>query len=205
MPATWFKRPSSGLATIGVSLLCSLAATASDDFIRTAAPLFKQYCFDCHAGEKPEVDLDLEKLMAVPDFAGRFKQWRNVAEQVATGKMPPEDMPQPSAAERQALVALVRGELKKTAAKNAGDPGPVVIRRLTSAEYAYTVRDLTGLDLQLDRDFVSDAVGGEGFTNIGTVQFIEDATLERYLAAAKQIAAHTVVGAGPLTFFRDPG
>ncbi len=52
---------------------------------------------------------------------------------------------------------------------------------------------------------MSDAVGGEGFTNVGNVQFIDDADLERYLEAAKRVAAHAVIGAGPLTFYRDPG
>ena len=55
------------------------------------------------------------------------------------------------------------------------------------------------------QDFVNDAVGGAGFTNAGEAQFIEDAALERYLEAAKKVAAHTVIGAGPLTFDIDPG
>jgi hypothetical protein len=79
------------------------------------------------------------------------------------------------------------------------------VRRLTSAEYAYTIEDLTGLDLNLERDFVSDAVGGEGFTNVGGAQFVQDSTLERYLEAAKRISNHAVIGAGELQFFRDPG
>ena len=48
-------------------------------------------------------------------------------------------------------------------------------------------------------------MGGEGFTNFGDVQFMADANLERYLEAAKKIADHAVIGAGPLQFFDDPG
>ena len=59
------------------------------------------------------------------------------------------------------------------------------MRRLTSGEYAYTIRDLTGLDLKFD-EFGTDSVGGEGFTNFGDVQFMADANLERYLEAAKK-------------------
>ena len=79
------------------------------------------------------------------------------------------------------------------------------MRRLTSAEYDYTIRDLTGLQLDVHRGFVSDAVGGAGFTNTGNVQFIQDATLQRYLDAARQVADHAVIGSGPLAFHRDPG
>src|SRR5262249_11940666 len=66
-------------------------------------------------------------------------------------------------------------------------------------------RDLTGLDLKVADDFVSDAVSGEGFTNAGDAQFMQDSTLERYLEAAKVVADHAVIGAGPLDFFAHPG
>ena len=79
------------------------------------------------------------------------------------------------------------------------------MRRLTGGEYTYTIRDLTGLDLKFDRDFASDSVGGEGFTNFGDVQFVEDTSIERYLEAAKLVADHAVVGAGPLEFYTDTG
>ena len=79
------------------------------------------------------------------------------------------------------------------------------MRRLTSAEYAYTIQDLTGLDLDLTSTFISDAVGGEGFTNVGDVQFMQASILERYLESAKIVASHAVIGAGPLQFFSDPG
>ncbi|HVA47438.1 MAG TPA: DUF1592 domain-containing protein [Pirellulales bacterium] len=89
--------------------------------------------------------------------------------------------------------------------RHAGDPGKIVVRQLTSAEYAYSIEDLTGLDLIDEHDFVNDAVGGAGFTNAGDVQFIDDATLERYLESAKKTAAHAVIGAGPLQFDVDRG
>src|SRR6185503_13333534 len=41
--------------------------------------------------------------------------------------------------------------------------------------------------------------------NFGDVQFMQDANLERYLAAAKQIADHAVIGSGPIEFYTDPG
>ena len=79
------------------------------------------------------------------------------------------------------------------------------MRRLTSAEYAYAIRDLTGVDIKVGVDASSDAVGGEGFANFGDVQFVQDASVERYLEAAKQVADHAVIGAGPLDFYADPG
>jgi hypothetical protein len=81
----------------------------------------------------------------------------------------------------------------------------VTVRRLTSAEYAYAIRDLAGADIDLGPGFVADSVGGEGFTNFGDVQFMQDGSLERYLEAAKTVADHAVIGSGPLAFYGDPG
>ncbi|HTV02403.1 MAG TPA: DUF1592 domain-containing protein, partial [Luteitalea sp.] len=61
------------------------------------------------------------------------------------------------------------------------------------------------VDITVGVDASSDAVGGEGFANFGDVQFVQDATVERYLEAAKLVADHAVIGAGPLGFYTDPG
>ena len=116
--------------------------------------------------------------------------------------MPPEDEAQPSDELRAHLIAGIRKELAREARARAGDPGHVVLRRLTNVEYRHTIRSLTGLNWQPDGDIVDDAVGGEGFANVGTVQFIQAPTLKRYLALAHDIASHAVVGAGPLRFSR---
>jgi hypothetical protein len=87
--------------------------------------------------------------------------------------------------------------------ETAGDPGAVPIRQLTSAEYEYTVEDLTGVHLDLARIFQGEAVGGEGFSNFGSVSSWPT-PLELYLGAARR-SPTAVIGAGPLGFFIDPG
>src|SRR6185369_9955072 len=111
----------------------------------------------------------------------------------------------PTDDERAATVAWVRSALSAYEAKHAGDRRRVTVRRLTSAEYAYALRDLTGIDVKVGVDASSDSVGGEGFTNFGDVQFVEDTSIERYLESAKLVADHAVVGAGPLEFYADAG
>src|SRR5262245_22984335 len=181
------------------------AAERESPFAAATGGIFKQYCFDCHGSATAEAQVNLEQMTAQPAFDTGFKKWEKVAAMLDSGRMPPKDMPQPSAEQRRQLMASVRSELRRAAEENAGDPGNVVLRRLTSAEYAYAIQDLTGLDLDLDRVFVSDAAGGEGFTNVGTVQFLDDAGLERYLEAAKKVANHAIIGSGQLQFFSDPG
>ena len=151
---------------------------------------FRQHCFACH-GKAAAGGINLEQLTANTSMGEHFQQWQKVATALEQKRMPPAKMPQLSDEQRLSAVNWIRGSLKEHARRTAGDPGRVTTRRLTSGEYAYTVRDLTGLDFKLERDFVSDSVGGEGFTNFGDVQFLDDANLERYLAMTKIIAAAT--------------
>lgn len=170
-----------------------------------AKAVFEEYCVTCHSGPKAKAGVNFEQLTAEGAIAERFQDWQRVADALEHKTMPPKAMPQPSDAEREQALAWVRNELSTYAKKHDGDPGRVTVRRLTSGEYTYSIKDLTGLDLKLGIDPTSDSVGGEGFTNFGDVQFMQDANLERYLAAAKQVADHAVIGAGPLEFFTDPG
>ncbi len=168
-------------------------------------PLVQKYCLECHGGEQPEAGIDLEAMADAPEFGRRFKGWEKVVRVLRERKMPPEDEPQPGGRQREDAIREVEAGLRRFIEEHQGDPGPVAIRRLTSAEYAYTLQDLTGLDLRVADDFVSDAVAGAGFTNSGEAQFMQDSTLDRYLQAARRVADHAVIGAGPLRFFADPG
>jgi len=150
--------------------------------------------------------MNLEMLTGQASVGDSFSHWTRVAEALETHRMPPKGMPQPSEEQRTAVAGWVRAELNAYAKKHDGDPGRVTVRRLTSGEYHYSIQDLTGVDVpNTGIDASSDSVGGEGFTNFGDVQFMQDATLERYLAAARKIADHAVIGAGPLRFYSDPG
>jgi mono/diheme cytochrome c family protein len=170
-----------------------------------AAAIFRQYCVQCHSGAAPKAGVNLALMLAADSVSENFAEWEKVAVALEQKTMPPKAMPQPDDATRAQAVALIRATLRDYATKHDGEPGRVTVRRLTSGEYAYTIRDLTGLDLNVGIDSSSDAVGGEGFTNFGDVQFMQDANLERYLAAARIVADHAVIGAGPLEFFERPG
>src|SRR4051812_46398817 len=190
---------------ITVSFSWGVSLQAADNPPASAATTFRQYCFQCHGKAAATAGVNLEQLTSNRSVGDNFQLWEKVAAVLEQKRMPPPKMRQPTETDRQQAVAWVRGKLSEYAEKHAGDPGAVTMRRLTSGEYGYTIRDLTGLDLKFDRDFASDSVGGEGFTNFGDVQFMQDANLERYLEAAKHVADHAVIGAGPLGFFSDPG
>ncbi len=175
------------------------------DFERVVIPTLKEFCFNCHGEAKKKGDLNLEGLTDKLVFEKDFKIWELVVDMLEDNEMPPEEKPQPSQLQRQQLISIIRGELDLMFRRNADDPGRIVLRRLTSAEYAYTIENLTGLNLGLEKTFFGEAVGGEGFSNVGDVQFVQDSTIERYLDAAKTVASHALISSGSLAFYEDPG
>ncbi len=178
-------------------VFCASAQTgraAKEYFEQGVRPLVKQYCLGCHSTAKHKGDLDLERFTSLNEVMRHPGDWERVVEQLSLGEMPPEDKPQPTAAERARLLAGVNRALDQAAMKRAGDPGPVVLRRLNNAEYTYTVRDLTGVDsLNPAKEFPADSAAGEGFMNTGNTLVMSPTLITKYLDAGKAIASHAVL------------
>lgn len=156
-------------------------------------PLVSQYCGDCHSTDAKEGELDLERFATFADVRHDAAAWQKVAEMMRNGEMPPEDSSQPSPEEHAALQQWVKLYLDTEAFNRAGDPGPVVLRRLNNSEYTYTIRDLTGVELEPAKEFPVDSAAGEGFTNTGSALVMSPSLVTKYIDAAKEIAAHAVL------------
>lgn len=169
-------------------------------FIATAAgaeapPLgtISTYCLDCHSGEDPEGAVALDRLLTSSDFSADFRTWQTVREVLEAGRMPPRDADPLTATQRHEVLKWLAPRLQAAVEANAGDPGPVTLRRLTNPEYDATIRDLTGVTLGLTGDFEPDGGGGEGFANTGDVLFVSPRQFDRYLSAARSVADHAMI------------
>jgi len=200
------RYPALAIAISAVALFgCVYALRGADTPAPNPPVMFQQYCFACHGNNIATAGISLEKLTAAPSVAENDQAWERVLAVLEQKRMPPKGMPQPGDEQRAAASAWIRSQLDAYVKTHGGEPGRVTVRRLTSGEYNYAIHDLTGLDLDLGIDASNDSVGGEGFTNFGDVQFMQDANLQRYLEAAKIVADHAVVGAGPIEFYGEPG
>jgi mono/diheme cytochrome c family protein len=158
-------------------------------FKNSILPVLQTHCLNCHSTKEQKGDLDLE----ASDIYKEPHIWENVLDQMQLGEMPPKKEKQLSTAEKKQLTDWVRGTLDQIALANAGDPGPVVLRRLSNMEYTYTLHDLTGIEsLDPAKEFPVDGAAGEGFTNAGAALVMSPALLTKYLDAAKDIASHAV-------------
>jgi PAS domain-containing protein len=165
---------------------------ADEIFKNRIAPLVKKHCFECHGPDVQESDVALHKYTRGEQVVADEKTWQTVIQMLRSGAMPPEDQPQPTAAERQQTVRAIESILYAVDCDGPPDPGRVTIRRLNRAEYNNTVRDLLGIDFQPADDFPSDDVGS-GFDNIGDVLSLPPLLMEKYLAAAETIVERVIV------------
>ena len=148
-----------------------------DDYDKSVRPLMTRLCLGCHSTKEKKGELDLERFTSLELISADVKPWQAMVEQLDTKEMPPKGKPQPTAAERTLLIRWVTRMLDAEARARAGDPGPIVLRRLSNAEYNYTVRDLTGITtLDPTREFPVDGAAGEGFTNAGAAQAMSPAS-----------------------------
>ncbi len=161
---------------------------------KSQAAVLQMYCLKCHAAAEKQGELDLEQFHSVADMRGNVVPWQRVVEMLDDGEMPPKDAElQPTKTEHTALRNWVRSVLDADAKANAGDPGPVVLRRLNNAEFTYTVQDLTRVPLEPAREFPVDSAAGEGFTNVGNALVMSPALVQKYLDAGKDIASHAML------------
>jgi len=165
----------------------------AEEYPERILPLVQKHCLKCHSAEKKKGGLDLARFRTVADVRSHARTWQKVLRRLRDGEMPPKNSPQPSSADRKRLIEWSESYLLADARDRAGDPGLVLMRRLTKAEYNYSVRDLTGVDLRPAKRFLEDSVAGEGFANTGESLFMAPDLLPKYLDAARQVSAHAVL------------
>lgn len=197
--------------SIGLILLCQAGEAqvhpspkiTQPEYASTIQPLLKNFCFKCHSGETTEADIDLGEFPTIASMTRNTKVWLKIRNMLDSRQMPPKGSPQPDDRERQLLASWSKAFLLAEARKHAGDPGPVVLRRLSNDEYNYSVQDLTGVtSLNPTREFPVDGAAGEGFTNSGAAQSMSPALVSKYLDAGKEVASHAVLTPDGIRFSR---
>ena len=138
----------------------------------TTTPLFKTYCFDCHAQGMQEGGLDLEVLFNKPNFDATL-----VFEHLITEKMPPRDADQPSTKERAQLLRWL--------AKRQVEAAPNAYHRISRFEFNQSVNDLLGIELDL-AETIADDRGTHRFDSDRRITLTSQ-QLAAYFAAADQM------------------
>lgn len=170
------------LTTCSASLV--LAGTKPDlkAFEIHIKPLLQKYCVQCHGGETPKASMGLNSIDPNIITGEHFGKWEDVREAFNTGEMPPQDEPQPTAAERDAMTRWLDTEFKK-AQKYGSAVKRGSVRRLTRYELRYALEDLlhTSVNQQVNALPEEAASVETGLKNNSQLLMISSPHLEAYL------------------------
>ena len=166
--------------------------SAGAGFQESVRPFLAKHCTACHSADVAMAELNFQVLSDATSALKDPHTWERIEKVLAEGRMPPEGRPRPTGDETGLVLRWIETELKRSAEEHPPDPGRVTARRLNRAEYNNTVRDLVGVDFRPADDFPADDTG-YGFDNIGDVLSLSPVLMERYLAAAEQIAEQAIV------------
>ena len=175
----------------GANALAPSDAALERTFSRTVRPFVETYCVSCHGNEKPEAELNLSTYTTMAGVVSGFGNWQLALEKLEAGEMPPEKAKKhPTGQQRGEVVEWIQSLRKNEIQRHAGDPGVVLARRLSNAEYNYTIRDLTGVDLKPTKEFPQDPSNTAGFDNSGESLAMTPSLLDKYIKAARDVANH---------------
>ncbi|MFM8570844.1 MAG: DUF1587 domain-containing protein, partial [Pirellula sp.] len=174
-------------------------------FPASVQSIVQKHCSKCHNEQLSEAEVDLTQWSNWEHVKKQTRTIQRVLEQFQTQQMPPPEEPQPSVEDRQRVIQWLEAWLTLQAERYAGDPGPVILRRLNNSEYTNTIRDLTNLrEIQPAKEFPADSAAGEGFSNTGAALVMSPSLVRKYLDAAKSVAEHVVLLPDGITFADNP-
>ncbi|MCH7824785.1 MAG: DUF1595 domain-containing protein, partial [Acidobacteria bacterium] len=144
-----------------------------------------RYCFRCHNDQLLTGGMSLESF-----DAERAYESAEVAEKMIrklrVGMMPPKGAQRPDAATIDALVTALETTIDEHAARNP-NPGRRTFQRLNQAEYVASVKDLLGIEIDVDTFLPPDTISAS-FDNIADVQMPSATVMEGYLRAAGHVS-----------------
>jgi len=152
-------------------------------------PMLSSYCTKCHNAEDWAGGVAFDTIDV--GHAGDDPQiWEKAITKLRGRLMPPAGQKQPEQSEIDSLVRYL--ETSVDASPNNRHVGHVPIQRLNRTEFAESVKNLIGVDIDPKQTLPTE-VEVEGFSNIARALAVSPSFMEQYLSAARR-AARLAVG-----------
>lgn len=165
-------------------------ATLEPTFQEVVKPFLAKNCGQCHNADNVTAGVRVDHLDASLDDK-HIRVWEGILHRVRAGTMPPKGLPQPSAVERERIVAWITQGLEVARLRPAPKNG--IARRLTVAQYRNTLRDLLQLEDDVAQTLPPDAISADGFVNNNETLQLSPLLLEAYLNIAEEALNRSIV------------
>ena len=174
-------------ACVALVLVAMSSGSAQSDGPVATAPgeVVGRYCLRCHndrtkSGGMTLAHLDFDRIEATPELA------EGMVYKLRAGLMPPPDARRPSAGTLDGLASALETALDASAAANP-NPGRPSLHRLNRFEYANSIRDVLGLEIDAASLLPVDD-SSHGFDNMSEVLTVSPTLTEAYVRAAGHIS-----------------
>ena len=162
------------------------ATTANSVFAAEPYEAFlTKHCLRCHGPEKVERELRIDELSRDFKIGTDGHLWAEIVERINSGEMPPEDEPQPTVDEIEAVVGQLDARIREGRAARMAARPLVAHYRLSRKEYQNTVYDLLGVryDPAKPGELNEDTLW-HGYERIGSQLSLSPSHVDRYYRAA---------------------
>jgi hypothetical protein len=165
----------------GIALFAAAACHGQTGTLSVSAAqraFLNQYCAYCHNDQTKSGGMSLAQV--TPDLAEK------VLRKVRVGLMPPPGMPRAKADLTHTFVRSLENTIYEVAAARL-NPGRPALHRLNRTEYANSVRELLGVQVDVSALLPADDMS-HGFDNMADVLTISPSLLDGYVRAASKIS-----------------
>jgi mono/diheme cytochrome c family protein len=135
-------------------------------------------CGKCHASDTPEANFRVDDLPLAIDTVAAAERWQKVLGALNSGEMPPADEPQPERAAKADFLDVLATTMVVARKSLADQGGLIAMRRLNRREYANTLRDLLGVEVDVS-DLPADT-SPLAFDTVGASLFMTASQFEQY-------------------------
>jgi mono/diheme cytochrome c family protein len=167
-----------------------------------AQAFVKQYCVGCHNERNKNnvrgLTLDTADLTTVGEHG---EIWEKVVMKLRAGQMPPAAARRPERALSDQVATWLESELDHAAAAHPNPGRTESLHRLNRTEYRNVVRDLLGLQIDVENMLPPDPAGGgdANFDNIASALRMSQSLMERYISVARKVSRTALSGKVPST------
>ncbi|MFM8581015.1 MAG: DUF1587 domain-containing protein, partial [Planctomycetaceae bacterium] len=158
-------------------------ATLKTQFQQQVKPLLAKYCVRCHNIDDRQSGVRVDHIDGSADDQ-QIALFKAIRRQLDQSSMPPEEEPQPTAAERTLIDAWLGQGVRVSESRKLPRLGSV--RRLTVAQYRNTLRDLFDLEEDLTDSLPPDGVSKDGFVNNTQLLGLSPIQVENYFEIAER-------------------
>ena len=170
-------------AAMATAILFGSRSLAADRHVLPAVkpatqPLLAVHCLKCHGPDDANGGVRLDTLPAAIDSIEAAERWQKVLNVLNSGEMPPDEAKQIEPAAKADLLDDLAHVMVAARKSLADSGGAVTMRRLNRREYGNTLRDLLGVEIDV-QELPADMQSGR-FDTVGSGLFISADQIEQY-------------------------